>query len=108
MITREIISPGSAWCQRRMPSLWLSIVSVPRRMGKDRIVLNYDLYVYQIKKDGSLGESKPCYHCLREMKRSRMFRYCYYSTAEGKIVRERVSEMISTHICSGRKTGKFT
>jgi hypothetical protein len=38
--------------------------------------------------------SRPCFHCLQMMKTVNI-RYCYYSTFEGVIVRERVRDMIS-------------
>ena len=99
---------GLVWLVQLMPSVWLSIVSVPLCMGKDRRILNYDALVIRIKKDGTYGDSRPCYHCLYQMKKSKLFRYCYYSTSDGSIIRERVSEMVTTHVCTGMRTAKFS
>lgn len=41
--------------------------------------------------------ARPCYHCL-EMMKAVNIRYCYYSTFDGVIIREKVIDMISIQI----------
>jgi hypothetical protein len=46
--------------------------------------------------------ARPCYHCLEIMKTVNI-RYCYYSTYEGNIICEKVSNMISIQISNNNK-----
>jgi len=46
--------------------------------------------------------ARPCFHCLQMMK-SVNIRYCYYSTYQNIIVRERVSSMISLQMSNNTK-----
>lgn len=66
-----------------------------------------DLIVVRFSKTGILGDSRPCYHCIDFMMKSRLnIKYIYYSLATGVIVRERLSEMLKsdkTYVSSGMK-----
>lgn len=55
----------------------------------------------RIDAEGNLRESKPCYHCLSLLKKSRRFRFCYYSNAAGKIVKIRMADLTTTHVSRG-------
>jgi hypothetical protein len=69
----------------------------------DRI--RYDLLVVRISPTGILGNSRPCYHCLRSLGRTFInIRSVYYSTIDGRIVREKFSEMIDSPL-TGKSTG---
>lgn len=46
--------------------------------------------------------ARPCYHCLEIMKAVNI-RYCYYSTFEGTIIREKVCNMISIQMSNNTK-----
>lgn len=64
-----------------------------------------DIFVIRLSKSGTLGESRPCYHCLEMMEKSGLnIKYIYYSNYEGQIIREKFNFMKnnpSTYISSG-------
>lgn len=68
-----------------------------------------DIFVVRFAKTGTLGESRPCYHCLMSLAKSHLrIKYVYYSTTDGFIVREKFSTMIDsplTYISSGARRG---
>ncbi len=51
-----------------------------------------DIIIIRVRKDGSLGESSPCNTCIDKMRRVGI-RRAYYSTADGQIHCQLVSEM---------------
>ena len=53
-----------------------------------------DIIVIRSCSGDGVTMARPCYHCLQMMKAVNI-RYCYYSTYEGVMVRERVRDMIS-------------
>lgn len=61
-------------------------------------VETYDILVIRVSRTGAYGSSRPCFHCIRTMmKHPRVrVRNVYYSTNEGMIVREKLSEMLVT------------
>jgi len=65
------------------------------------------MFVIRLSKTGVLGESRPCYHCLQTMLKSRLnIKYIYYSTATGLIIREELCNMlqsVKTYISWGVK-----
>ena len=68
----------------------------PKRIDK------YDVLVIRISKTNKLGTSRPCYHCINSMMNTFYIkiRNVYYSTTDGKIVRERLDDMLeSTLTC---------
>lgn len=74
--------------------------TVPKRIDK------YDILVIRISKTYKLGSSRPCYHCINSMMNTSAIkiRYVYYSTPNGRIVRERLDEMLEselTHVSTG-------
>jgi hypothetical protein len=63
--------------------------------AKGKIASGLDMIVIRSCSGGNgVTMARPCYHCLQMMKAVNI-RYCYYSTYEGVIVRERVRDMIS-------------
>lgn len=55
-----------------------------------------DFFVIRITKSGKLSESRPCYHCIDILSKSRLnIVNVYYSTSEGKIVCESFKEIIN-------------
>ena len=46
--------------------------------------------------------ARPCFHCLEVMKAVNI-RYCYYSTFQGDIIREKVCNMISIQLSNNTK-----
>jgi hypothetical protein len=57
--------------------------------------------VVRVDTNGQLRDSKPCADCLHELKRDRRFRFCYYSNAEGQIVKVRMSDLKTNHVSMG-------
>lgn len=66
-----------------------------------------NLLVIRLTKTGVLGESRPCYHCLLRLQQIGLkIKYIYYSTADGRIAREKFSTMIEsdkTYISLGNR-----
>lgn len=60
-----------------------------------------DLYVLKVSKSGKLGISKPCYHCIKYLKKYTSLigcnlRYVYYSNSNGNIIKERFVELLDS------------
>ena len=53
------------------------------RQVKFQDLSNASLYVFRFKRDGELGESKPCEHCQKEIEESGIGKVFYYE--DGKI-----------------------
>ena len=53
-----------------------------------------------MRESTDLTNSRPCSDCLRSLQQSGLFRYCYYSY-NNLIYRERVDQMVSTHVSNG-------
>lgn len=64
---------------------------------------NLDIYIIRVDKNGNLKDSKPCNHCLKYLKRAKLFRYCYYSNHQGEIVRSRITDLLNTHKTRGQR-----
>ena len=60
------------------------------------------IVVLRINPRGKLAESKPCYHCLEDIKKLKI-KYVYYSTSSGKIVKEKTKNMKTNHVCRYNK-----
>ena len=70
----------------------------------DIFTRSISILVIRLSKDGKLKESKPCYHCLQQMKMSGIpIKYVYYSTSNGNIIRETFSKMQSNYITKGSR-----
>ncbi len=63
-------------------------------------VEKYDVLVVRFSKTHRLGSSRPCMHCIMSMQEasSIKIRYVYYSTPDGKVVREKLDEMLDTDL----------
>lgn len=62
-----------------------------------------DLVVLRVLRDGTMGSSRPCFHCIIQLdKYSKMLnfklRYVYYSNCDGCIVREKFSDLVNSDI----------
>ena len=63
-----------------------------------------NLLVIRLSKMGILGESKPCIHCLRSTQDSNLnIKDIYYSTKEGKIMKESMKNMKTCYISKGMR-----
>jgi hypothetical protein len=62
--------------------------------AKNSKILKTDLFVVRIKKNGTIGNARPCYNCL-DMMRAVKIRKVYYSISDDEIICENVKDMIS-------------
>lgn len=69
-----------------------------QRFCTSKRIETYDIVVIRVSKAGTLGNSRPCLHCIRAMlKHPRVrVRNVYYSTNTGMIVREKLTEMMAS------------
>jgi tRNA(Arg) A34 adenosine deaminase TadA len=85
-----------------MPSIHAK-ADIIKKVGKKRNIPKcVDIIVIRFSKCGVIGESRPCYHCILAMSRCRLnIKNIYYSTSDGTIVKESLSEMIKNidHAC---------
>lgn len=68
----------------------------------------FDLYVCRVNGKGVLRNSKPCYHCLEEIKKTNMINRIVYSDFDFNemipySVSEKIDTIINTHISFGNK-----
>lgn len=95
-----------------MPSRHAEAEAFQRIRFKKNMPRRLDVFVVRYGKAGGLGSSRPCYHCIQMMMSSGLnIKDIYYSTNEGTIVKERLSEMMNsenTYVSSGirSKTGR--
>lgn len=58
-----------------------------------KILSRLDLWVVRVKKDGKLGDSRPCWSCISTLKQYGL-RRVWYSTAEETIICRSVDEIV--------------
>ena len=60
----------------------------------------FDVLVIRISKTGKLGSSRPCFHCISTMMNTPIAKIqnVYYSTNDGKIVREKLDTMLESEL----------
>lgn len=64
-----------------------------------------EIVVIRTDNNGNLKNSKPCSHCIKNMKLFNI-KYVYYSTDDGKIIKERVENLTTDHLSGGQKNLK--
>lgn len=69
---------------------------------KIKNVKNLDIIVIRINSKLELRNSKPCVHCLEKLKKYNI-RKVYYSTQEGGLHSDYLSNITKDHISSGQK-----
>lgn len=88
-----------------MPSTHAEIDALNKIRKKRELPNIVDIVVIRITKTGVLGQSRPCYHCIDALNRSRLnIKDLYYSTNTGNIAYERFTKMRlsnNTHISRG-------
>lgn len=88
-----------------MPSTHAEMSAYFKIRHYKNIAKKLDLFVIRITKGGNLAESRPCFHCVDVLAKSKLnIVNVYYSTAEGTIVYEKFSSMASNtchHITTG-------
>jgi hypothetical protein len=70
-----------------------------RLHGKRKPKPTIDILVVRFSKEGVLGYSHPCAHCLKRLQSNKWpfrVRHVYYTLCPGIIVRERTSQMIGS------------
>ena len=60
----------------------------------------FDVLVIRLSKTGKIGSSRPCFHCISSMMNTPIakIQYVYYSTNDGKIVREKLDTMLESEL----------
>jgi len=90
-----------------MPSRHAEMDAISKIIKKKNKPKELDMLVIRLTKTGILAESRPCYHCLCFMEKSCVnIKNVYYSTCDGKILKERLVEMknsSNTCISSGMR-----
>ena len=90
-----------------MPSKHAEMDVLNKVKNKKNMPKKIDLMVIRLTKTGLLTESRPCYHCLCFMEKSKLnIQNVYYSTGQGTIVKEKLIDMKSnpkTCISSGMR-----
>lgn len=68
--------------------------------GSQKRIEKYDVIVIRISKTNKLGSSRPCYHCICGLMNNPIvkIRYVYYSLNNGKIIREKIDDMLSCEL----------
>jgi cytidine deaminase len=82
-----------------MPSTHAEVDAIGKIKNKKNKPKKLDIVVVRFTKSGALTESRPCYHCLCFMEKCTLdIRDVYYSTSEGTIVKEKLSDMKSNPV----------
>jgi hypothetical protein len=78
-----------------MPSIHAEIDAYYKIKNYKNIGKKLDLFVIRITKGGNLAESRPCFHCIDILSKSKL-NICnvYYSTSNGTIVCESFKSLI--------------
>lgn len=76
-----------------------------KRSGKTK---KFDLYVCRVNENGQLRNSKPCFHCIEEIKRTDMISNIVYSDFDFSentpyCISERIENLINQHISFGNR-----
>lgn len=81
-----------------MPSLHAEMDAYSKIKNFKGITKKVDLFVIRITKGGNLAESRPCFHCIDYLSRSKLkIQDVYYSTSKGIIVSESFCDMIKSN-----------
>jgi tRNA(Arg) A34 adenosine deaminase TadA len=88
--------------QYNTPSLHAEVSALKnfyKKYSKNEYVkMKVDLYVIRISQSGKLVSSRPCFHCLRTLARSKInIRYVYYSVNE-TIMKEKFNSMMENEL----------
>ena len=97
--TRTIIPGHPVSTHAEMDVLRKVTKSLPTTSHMKRIE-KYDVLVVRFSKTHRLGSSRPCMHCIMSMQEASTIkiRFVYYSTTDGKIVREKLDDMLDTDL----------
>lgn len=69
--------------------------------NKQDSIRNCTLYVIRCNSEGSLVNSKPCYHCLHFLKKSQKIKRIVYSDENGQLISTPLHSLHNTHITRG-------
>jgi cytidine deaminase len=103
-----------AYGQNTLGSNGSSIHAEADALSRNKLPKNMNLLVVRFSKNGKLGESRPCAHCIEMMKKVCESKRCsikkvFYSTHFGTIVKENFSSLVKNggYISSGNKSKKY-
>lgn len=105
---RIAISTNANYKRGIMPSIHAEADMIKKIGRKRNIPKAIDIIVVRCSKTGNIGESRPCYHCILAMSRSRLnIKNIYYSTNDGTMAKEELCDMVSklhkSYISTGMK-----
>ena len=86
-----------------MPSTHAEISAISKIIGWKNKPKSISICVIKLSNIGTYVNSKPCFHCLKFIKRKNKhlnIKYIYYSTSDG-IVCEKISDITTDYITSG-------
>jgi hypothetical protein len=94
------ITTNANYCRGIMPSIHAE-ADIIKKIGRYRNVPSeIDIFVIRLSKNGVIGESRPCYHCVLKMSKSRLnIKYIYYTQSDGTIAKKKFSDMVSRISC---------
>lgn len=80
-----------------MPTLHAEIDAYTKIKNYKNVPKKMDLLVVRITNGGNLAESRPCFHCINILAKSRLnIKNIYYSTSDRTIVCEKFVDLISS------------
>ena len=92
---------------------WHAEVMIGKKINKKKIKndlkFSYDLWVIRYSKHkNSCIESKPCYNCIKYIKRQMPYvNNIIYSTKNGKFIKENISNIKNSHISLGYRASSY-
>lgn len=109
---RISISSNANYKRGIMPSIHAEADMIKKIGRKRNIPKAIDIVVIRCSKNGTVGESRPCYHCILAMYKSKLnIKNIYYSTGDGIIVKEKLCVMVKqihmSYISSGMRMNYY-
>jgi len=80
-----------------MPTLHAEIDAYTKIKNYKNVPKKMDLLVVRITNGGNLAESRPCFHCINILAKSKLnIKNIYYSTSDRTIVCEKFVDLVSS------------
>ena len=86
---------------------WSKIYEVHAEMNAIRNIdmthaKHIDIVMIRVKKNGKIAISKPCYHCLQQLRKIKTMRNIHYINQDGIMVKEHITIIENKHICGSK------
>lgn len=77
----------------------MNIINKIKKNKKIKKNIQYNILIIQIYNNKKIGESRPCYHCIKKMEKSYIkIKNVYYSTKDNKFMKEKLKDMLDKKI----------